>query len=139
VELAASWTIVMIFSGMYLWWPRPFRLPGTFWPRLSLRGRPLLKDIHRVTGFWIAGLVLVMLASGLPWAGGWGSAFKWVRTELSVIAGPQDWKIGAGGGHVGHAHGAMAMPFAVPPDGLPLSAFVVKAQVEHMAFPVLVL
>ena len=96
VELVASWTIVMIVSGLYLWWPRPFRAAGTVWPRLSLRGRPLLRDIHRVTGFWIAGLVLVMLASGLPWAGVWGSAFKWARTELGLIEGPQDWKIGSG-------------------------------------------
>jgi uncharacterized iron-regulated membrane protein len=50
VELAASWTIVMILTGLYLWWPRPFRMAGTFWPRTTLRGRPLLKDIHRVTG-----------------------------------------------------------------------------------------
>jgi len=153
VELAASWTIVMILTGLYLWWPRPFRLAGTLWPRLSLRGRPLLKDLHRVTGFWIAGLVLVLLASGLPWAGAWGSAFQWVRTELGLVGGPQDWKIGVDNGHGGHDHGAMAMPMgngagmdmgrpmpsATPANGLPLSAFVARAQVEHMAFPVLVL
>ena len=38
VELAASWTIMLILSGLYLWWPRPFRAAGTLWPRLSLRG-----------------------------------------------------------------------------------------------------
>jgi len=143
VELAASWTIVMILSGLYMWWPRPFRPAGTFWPRLSLRGRPLLKDFHRVTGFWIAGLVLVMLVSGLPWAASWGGAFKWARTELGLVKGPQEWKIGAGGGtHRGHAvahvHGEPPPP-AVPAGGLPLSAVVAKAQAEHMAFPVLVL
>jgi uncharacterized iron-regulated membrane protein len=141
VELAASWTIVLILSGLYLWWPRPFGLAGTLWPRLSLRGRPLLKDLHRVTGFWIAGLVLVMLASGLPWAGAWGGAFKWARTELGLVRGPQDWKIGAEGGHAGHDHGAMAMPMPVDamPASLPLSVFVAKAKAEDMAFPVLVL
>ncbi|KQX26363.1 hypothetical protein ASD39_02815 [Sphingomonas sp. Root50] len=141
VELAASWTIVMILTGLYLWWPRPFRFAGTFWPRLSLRGRPLLRDIHRVTGFWIAGLLLVMLASGLPWGGVWGSAFAWARTELGLVKGPQDWKIGAGGGHAGHDHGAMAMPMAASPAsaGLPLSTFVRKAEAEHLAFPALVL
>lgn len=145
VELVASWTIVMILTGLYLWWPRPFRLAGTLWPRLSLRGRPLLKDIHRVTGFWIAGLLLVMLASGLPWAGAWGSAFKWTRAELGLVKGPQDWKIGADGGHASHDHATMAMappvPGAVtpPPAGLPLSAFVAKAETEKLAFPALVL
>lgn len=141
VELAASWTIVMILTGLYLWWPRPLRLAGTLWPRLRLRGRPLLKDLHRVTGFWLAGLLLVMLASGLPWAGVWGSAFAWTRAELGWVKGPQDWKIGVDGGHAGHDHGT-AMPMAQPGvagAGLPLSAFVTKAYAERMAYPVLVL
>jgi len=141
VELAASWTIVMIVTGLYLWSPRPLRFAGTMWPRLGLRGRPLLKDLHRVIGFWIAGLVLVMLASGLPWAGVWGSAFAWTRAELGWVKGPQDWKVGAAGGHAGHDAGmTMAMPSPSPTEpGLPLSAFVAKAEGEHMAFPVQVL
>lgn len=142
VELAASWTIVLILTGLYLWWPRPFHAAGTFWPRLSLRGRPLLKDIHRSTGFWIAGLLLLMLASGLPWAGAWGTAFKWVRTELGAVKGPQNWKTGADGGHTAHDHAAM-MAMARRPvpaaPGLPLAAFVARAEAEHMAFPVLIL
>ena len=28
VELAASWTIVMILTGLYLWWPRQARIGG---------------------------------------------------------------------------------------------------------------
>lgn len=139
VELAASWTIVMILTGLYMWWPRPFRPAGTFWPRLSLRGRPLLKDIHRVTGFWVAGLVLVMLASGLPWAESWGSAFKKARTELGLVQGPQNWKIGASGPHDGHHHGKTAPSPAARTGSLPLSTFVVRAQAERMAFPVVVL
>ena len=143
VELAASWTIVMILTGLILWWPRPFAQAGMLWPRFDRCGRPLLKDLHRVTGFWIAGLVLAMLASGLPWAGTWGSALKWVRTEVGWVKGPQDWKIGAEGRHAGHHHGGMAMPTDMPMPmasaGPPLSAFVAKAEAERMAFPVLVL
>jgi uncharacterized iron-regulated membrane protein len=143
IELAASWTIVMILTGLYMWWPRPLKLAGTLWPRLSLSGRPLLKDLHRVTGFWIAGLVLVMLVSGLPWAAAWGGAFKWARTELGLVQGPQEWKIGAGSGHLGHGdghHGA-GTP-AAPADlaaSVPLSAVVAKANAERMAFPVVVI
>ncbi len=139
VELAASWTIVMILTGAYLWWPRAAGMAGTFWPRLGLRGRPLLKDVHRVTGFWIAGLVLVMLASGLPWAGTWGGLFKWARTELGLIDGPQAWKVGA---EATHAHNPAALAVADSggvANGLPLAAFVARAEREHMAFPVIVL
>lgn len=154
VELVASWTIVMILTGLYLWWPRPFAAAGTLYPRLTLKGRPLLKDVHRVTGFWIAGFVLVMLASGLPWAGTWGSALSWARAELGLLQGPQQWKVGAGDGapdaaamaHAGHAHAGhdmappqVAMPAAAGAGpSLPLSIFAARAQAEAMAFPVLV-
>lgn len=134
VELAASWTIVMILTGVALWWPRPFRAAGTLWPRGSLRGRALFKDLHRVTGFWIAGLVLVTLASGLPWAGAWGSAFAWVRAELGLVKGPQPWKVGVG--HAAHHDGTI--PAGPVPTNLPLSAFVARAEAERMAFPVIV-
>jgi len=147
VELAASWTIVMILTGLYLWWPRPFRAAGTLWPRLSLKGRPLMKDLHRVTGFWLAGFVLVMLASGLPWAGTWGSAFKWARGELGLVEGVQEWKIGAEkaavAAPVAHDHGTAShspqMRADMPEQSLPLAASVQRAEAEDMAFPVLVL
>ena len=82
-----------------------------------------------------------MLASGLPWAGAWGGAFKWTRAGLGLVKGPQDWKIGSDGGHAGHHGGMATMPIhaAAVPQGLPLSAFIARAEAEHMAFPVLVL
>jgi uncharacterized iron-regulated membrane protein len=140
VELAASWTIVMVLTGLYLWWPRPFNFAGTLWPRLHLKNRLLLKDLHRVTGFWISGLVLVMLISGLPWAGVWGSAFKLARAELGLINGPQNWKLGAAAVHE-HVHSPMTQTNSTAEAAsfsLPLSIFVAKAEAEHMAFPVLV-
>ena len=106
-----------------------------------------MKDLHRVTGFWIAGLVLLMLASGLPWAGTWGSAFTWARGELGLVEGAQEWSIGtdeaAIAAPVGHDHGtgsrAVTPTPEVPARSLPLAAFVARAKAEGMAFPVLVL
>ena len=39
VELAASWAIVMILSGLFLWWPRGGGLGGVLYPRLRSGGR----------------------------------------------------------------------------------------------------
>ncbi|MFM6831649.1 MAG: PepSY-associated TM helix domain-containing protein, partial [Novosphingobium sp.] len=39
VELAASWAIVMIVSGLYLWWPRGRGVAGVLWPRMHLGAR----------------------------------------------------------------------------------------------------
>lgn len=151
VELAASWAIVMILTGLYLWWPDGRGLAGVAWPRLSHGSRLAWRDMHAVTGFWVSGLALVLLCTGLPWAGVWGSGFRLVRSEMGWVKGPQQWKVGAGGApvaapadpHAAHDHAAMAgmahaMPASAPPAGQ-LSRFVAKARGEAMAFPVLVL
>jgi uncharacterized iron-regulated membrane protein len=87
--------------------------------------------------------VLVMLVSGLPWAGAWGSAFKMVRTELGLVQGVQDWKIGADDGHAHHGSSGASTATPMPPmdhgDSLPLSVFVGIAQTEEMAPPVMVI
>ncbi|WEK48311.1 MAG: PepSY domain-containing protein [Candidatus Andeanibacterium colombiense] len=147
VELAASWAIVMILSGLYLWWPKDRRLAGVLWPRLSLGGRGFWRDLHAVVGFWVAGLALLMLATGLPWAGVWGSALASVRTELGLVKGVQDWKIGGGENAAAHHHGSMGMAMPMPIAGnapLPFdpamfSLAVAEAKGEHLAFPASVL
>ncbi|MGV8918272.1 MAG: PepSY-associated TM helix domain-containing protein [Pseudomonas sp.] len=75
VELAAGWGIVLVISGLYLWWPRGKSTSGVLWPRLSSRGRPLWRDLHAVTGFWGSMLLLMMLLSGMTWTGVWGKQF----------------------------------------------------------------
>jgi uncharacterized iron-regulated membrane protein len=142
VELAASWTIVMVLTGLYLWWPQGRRWAGVVWPRLGLGGRAYWRDLHAVTGFWISGLVLVLLLSGLPWASVWGDAFRMVRTELGWVQGAQDWKTSASHHatpHDSHDHAAMLRQQAAGLPLVSLSQIVAKAQSENLPFPVKVL
>ena len=74
IEIAASLTIVMVASGLYLHWPRG----GTGWrkalvPQLSANGRAFWKSLHGVVGFWISAVLILFLLSGLSWTGVWGS------------------------------------------------------------------
>jgi uncharacterized iron-regulated membrane protein len=95
VELAASWTIVMLITGLYLWWPtNGAGLAGVVYPRLNRGRRFLWRDLHAVTGFWIAFFALFLLISGLPWAKSWGGMLKEVRKLGSVPAITQDWTTG---------------------------------------------
>lgn len=81
IELAGCWTIVLILSGLYLWWPRNAQgLGGVLYPRLKLPGRQLWKDLHAVIGIWVSFFTLFLLITGLPWALVWGAAFKELRT-----------------------------------------------------------
>ena len=96
VELAASWTIIMIVTGLYLWWPRQGRgLAGTLYPRLAGGGRLFWRDLHVVTGVWISCFTLFLLVSGLPWAKVWGEYFKEVRRLTGTAVVHQDWPVGA--------------------------------------------
>ena len=94
VELVACWAIFLILSGLYLWWPRDRMFAGVIWPRLKGRGRVFWRDLHAVTGFWISGLVLALLITGLPWTSIWGGAFSGIRTELGLVKGAQEWTLG---------------------------------------------
>ncbi|HMH68959.1 MAG TPA: PepSY domain-containing protein [Pinirhizobacter sp.] len=94
VELAASWAIVMILSGLYLWWPRDKGLAGVLYPRVRQRGRLFWRDLHAVAGVWVALLALTLLTSGLPWAKSWGGMLKEVRQFGSTTQVDQDWNTG---------------------------------------------
>jgi uncharacterized iron-regulated membrane protein len=138
VELAACWAIVMVLTGLYLWWPSGGGLSGVVWPRLGQGARLFWRDLHAVTGFWVSGLVLVLLTTGLPWASVWGDAFGLARTELGLVQGSQDWKTG-GSQHEAHDHTAMLRQQAAGLPMISLSQIVAKAEAENMPFPVKVL
>jgi uncharacterized iron-regulated membrane protein len=138
VELAACWAIVMIPTGLYMWWPRGQGLSGVLWPRLKRGKRLFLRDLHAVTGFWVSGLALVLLTTGLPWASVWGDAFRLVRAELGLVQGAQDWKTGSQAAHAEHDHDAM---MKMQSAGIPLvglADMVGKAKLEKLPHPVLV-
>lgn len=139
VELAGSWAIVMILSGLWLWWPQGGGLAGVIWPRLSLGQRTFWRDIHAVTGFWVSGFALVLLVTALPWAGVWGDMFKAARTEMGWTKDRPDWKIGAGSDHQEHDHAAMMKMQMAGASMAGLSDIVKKAQAEKaLHFPVTV-
>lgn len=96
IELAASWAIVMIVTGLYLWWPRNAAgLGGIVYPRLGGRGRMFWRDLHAVTGFWVSFFTLFILLSGLPWAKSWGAYLQEIRQITGTAVAKQDWPSGS--------------------------------------------
>ncbi|WP_027801457.1 PepSY-associated TM helix domain-containing protein [Paraburkholderia dilworthii] len=92
MELAACWTLVMIGTGVALWWPRgAMRTRDALVPRLTLTGRPLWKSVHAVMGIWLALGALAFVLTGLPWSGSWGKQFKALATAASLGAPPGTW------------------------------------------------
>jgi uncharacterized iron-regulated membrane protein len=87
VELIACWMIVLIISGIYIWFPFSKGIKGVFTIRFNEGKRILTRDIHAVTGFWISILLLLILAGGLPWTDVFGGNYKkvqkWTNTGYS--------------------------------------------------------
>ncbi len=97
VELAASWAVIMIVTGLFLWWPSNTKgLAGVLYPRLREGGRTFWKDIHSVTGIYISFFAMFLLFTGLPWAKGWGGYLKAVRHLSAGHAVLQDWTTSGG-------------------------------------------
>ena len=91
LELAGAWAIVMVLTGLYLWWPRGEGLAGVLYPRA---GRPFLRDLHAVTGLYVSFFALFLLVSGLPWTKVWGEAFRWSRGVTPQQQVKMDWTTG---------------------------------------------
>ncbi|MCS1351027.1 PepSY domain-containing protein [Mechercharimyces sp. CAU 1602] len=83
VELAASWALILVVTGLYLWWPRQKKaLFGTLLPRLGkgTNKRTRLRDLHAVPAFWLSFLIVILILTGLPWAGVVGEKINEVAT-----------------------------------------------------------
>ena len=77
VELAACWMVVLLASGLYLWWPRGKSWwLGVFWPRLHFGKRIFWRDIHSVVAIYSSIIILTLVMTGLPWSNVWGATFK---------------------------------------------------------------
>lgn len=92
LEIAASLGMVLVATGLYLWWPRGQGWRGAFVPKFG-NGRALWKSLHSVFGFWVSLVLVFFLLSGLAWTGIWGDrivqawsqfpAEKWDSVPLS--------------------------------------------------------
>ncbi|WP_246096137.1 PepSY-associated TM helix domain-containing protein [Paenibacillus sinopodophylli] len=97
IELAACWAIILILTGLYLWWPR--KKPGiwgTIMPRFSKPGSRLFwRDLHAVPAFWISIVLLIIIVSGLPWSSIMGGKIDKLANSTNTNTPPFAYNFGA--------------------------------------------
>lgn len=80
VEVVAGWAIVMVATGVILWWPR-----GQAGGIVSVRGPPahrvFWRDLHAVTGLFAGAVIVFLAATGMPWSAVWGQQVRKLTTE----------------------------------------------------------
>jgi uncharacterized iron-regulated membrane protein len=97
IELAACWAVILLLTGLYLWWPRSkSSIWGTVLPRLSKPGSRLFwRDLHAVPAFWISLLLLVIITSGLSWSGIMGEQINKLANSTNTNTPPFAYSFGA--------------------------------------------
>lgn len=72
VEIVGGFALVLVITGVYLWWPR-----GQGGGVTTVRGTPakrvFWRDTHAVTGAFTGLLIFFLAATGMPWSGYWGA------------------------------------------------------------------
>ena len=95
IEIAASLAILLIASGLYLWWPKGQSFASALAPRFGSSGRGFWRELHKSAGVWISFFLLLFVLSGLAWSGIWGDQYvkpwstfpanKWDNVPLSDL------------------------------------------------------
>ena len=132
MEIAAGLGVILLVTGLYLWWPRSGKgLGRALVPDLAAKGRSFWKELHVTTGACISLVLLFFLISGLAWTGIWGGQFvqawstfpaeKWDNVPLSDDT------------HATMNHGAMhEVPWGLEQTRLPMSTLVAAGD-DHVA------
>ncbi len=76
IELAASWTMVMLITGIYLWWPVAGQ---SGLPQKNAKGRIAWRQWHSFIGVALGLISFVILTTGLTWSQNAGNQIKWAR------------------------------------------------------------
>ena len=113
IELAASWALIMLGTGLYLWWPRDAGgLGGVLYPRFAGGRRLFWRDLHAVSGIWISSLAIFLLVTAMPWTTVVGDGIGRIRGW--VAPAPKDWASNSVDEHAVHRRQAAAESVPTP-------------------------
>ena len=72
IEIVAGWAIILVLTGLFMWWPRG-RDVGTATIRAKgTARRPFWRDLHTVTGLYAGAIIVFLAMTGMPWSAVWG-------------------------------------------------------------------
>ena len=90
VELFASWSVILLVSGLYLWYQlKKMQSRNNLFqilvPRSSpLFGRNFWREWHAFFGSWIALIIIFLVITGLPWSFLAGNIIRTIEHKTST-------------------------------------------------------
>ena len=109
VEVVAGWAIVMVATGIVLWWPK-----GVKGGVVTVRGKPnqrlFWRDSHAVIGIFAGVIIVFLAATGMPWSAFWGKEVRSITTQAGWGRPPAPNAIDV---HADHNPGRRLVPWAL--------------------------
>jgi uncharacterized iron-regulated membrane protein len=85
VEIVAGWAIILVATGLFLWWPRKGRDVAVALPRAGdPKRRPFWRNLHAIAGLYGGGVILFLALTGMPWSAVWGGQFMNLMRESGL-------------------------------------------------------
>lgn len=75
IEIVAGWAIILVATGVFLWWPRGRGVGVTTIKTTDPKRRPFWRDVHAVTGLYAGGIIAFLAVTGMPWSAFWGDRY----------------------------------------------------------------
>ena len=90
LEVLGVWTLALVISGLFLFWPRRSRnssgtkgerrLLGVRW---GAKGRARIRDLHGLGGLVLFGVMVLTIVSGMGWSSYWAGNFTSFAEKVS--------------------------------------------------------
>jgi uncharacterized iron-regulated membrane protein len=75
VEIVAGWAIILVATGLFLWWPRGRGVGVVAIRAPDPKRRPFWRDLHAVTGLYAGAVIAFLVITGMPWSAFWGDQY----------------------------------------------------------------
>jgi len=72
IEIVAGWAIILVATGLFMWWPRGRGVGVTAIKATDATRRPFWRDLHAVTGLYAGAIIVFLAVTGMPWSAVWG-------------------------------------------------------------------
>ncbi|MEZ5923049.1 MAG: PepSY domain-containing protein [Hyphomicrobiaceae bacterium] len=90
IEVVGGWAMILVVTGIYLWWPRQ-QSGGVVSIRGTAKRRVFWRDLHAVTGAFAAVFIFFLALTGMPWSGFWGAKLTAYSDQAGLGYPPQYW------------------------------------------------
>lgn len=144
IEIVAGWAIILVATGIFMWWPRGRQVGVVTLRATDPKRRPFWRDLHAVTGLYAGAVIAFLAVTGMPWSAFWGDQYMAYVKEHGLgrpkppagafaHAEHQDAPVGVGWTMEGMVmHGDHLMPAPVPAR---LSSVIDAADSRELARP----